>query len=146
MGKHVWRVITLQIIKAAEKKLSGNQQVIRVGKYLFKNIDGAYDFKSTSNMYDIYMTVLYEVPRERRERSDSENKNYLHEMNVNINITTYANKLRVNVIEMTNREKTLGTIVIFPEHLEDLSEARRRILAKVIKCLSKEFSEYDFLF
>lgn len=139
-------MIPLNIIKSAQKQLSGNQQVVRIGKYLFKNLDGAYNFKSTSNMYDIYITVLYEVPSEKKDPSKGPEYNNLHEMNVDINVTTYANKIRVNVISMDENEKTLGTMVIDSKYLEDLSEAKKKILQKITKCLEKEFSEYDFLF
>lgn len=126
----------LIIFSSTQQKLSANQQVNRVGKYIYKNLDGAFKFKTSSNMCDVYITLLYEVP----------GSNDVQEMTLDLNITTYQNKLRVNIIELTPNERTLGYDLYLPEKLEDLEEAKKMILQKVIKRISKAYQDYNFLF
>lgn len=126
----------LIIFSSTQQKLSANQQVNRVGKYVYKNLDGAFKFKTSSNMCDVYITLLYEVP----------GSNDVNEMTLDLNITTYQNKLRVNIIELTPNERTLGYDLYRPEKLEDLEEAKKMILQKVIKRISKAYQDYNFLF
>ena len=126
--------------------MSASQQVNRVGKYLYNHIDGAFNYKKGSNMFDVYFTILYQIPYLQRIPGKGYEYNKLHEMTININITTYQNKLRVNVIEMTPEEKTLGCDVYTPDKLKDLGAARDLIYSKVTKRIAKEFKDYEFLF
>lgn len=130
----------------SNQSLSANQQVNRVGKFLYKNIDGAFNYKKSSNMYDVYMTILYQLPVESQDKSKGEEFNDLHEMTLDINVTTYLNKVRINIIEMTPEEKTIGYDLYEPEKLEDLVKASEIILKKIHKRISREFREYEFLF
>lgn len=130
----------------SNQSLSANQQVNRVGKFLYKHIDGAFNYKKSSNMYDVYMTILYQLPVESKDKSKGEEFNDLHEMTLDINVTTYLNKVRINIIEMTPEEKTIGYDLYEPEKLEDLVKASEIILKKIHKRISREFREYEFLF
>ena len=130
----------------SNQSLSANQQVNRVGKFLYKHIDGAFNYKKSSNMYDVYMTILYQLPVESQDKSKGEEFNDLHEMTLDINVTTYLNKVRINIIEMTPEEKTIGYDLYEPEKLEDLVKASEIILKKIYKRISREFREYEFLF
>lgn len=130
----------------SNQSLSANQQVNRVGKFLYKHIDGAFNYKKSSNMYDVYMTILYQLPVESQDESKGKEFNDLHEMTLDINITTYMNKVRVNIIEMTPEEKTIGYDLYEPEKLEDLFEASEGIMKKIHRRISREFREYEFLF
>lgn len=126
--------------------LSANQQVNRLGKFLYKHIDGSFNYKKSSNMYDVYMTILYQIPVENQDNSKGKEFNDLHEMTLDINITTYMNKIRINIVEMTPEEKTIGYDLYAPEKLEDLVKASEIILKKIHKRISREFREYEFLF
>lgn len=126
--------------------LQAGQQVNRVGKYLYKHIDGAFKIEYSVNTCDVYMLVLYQIPRLNRIPGRGPEYNGMHEMTLNLNITTYQNKLRVNMIEVSPNEKTLGHKVYAPEKLMNLQEAQHFILNDVIKYLQKEYAEYDFLF
>lgn len=130
----------------SNQPLSANQQVNRLGKFLYKHIDGSFNYKKSSNMYDVYMTILYQLPVDKQDEAKGKEFNDLHEMTLDINITTYMNKVRVNVIEMTPEEKTIGYDLYEPEKLEDLVKASETILKKIQKRISREFREYDFLF
>ena len=130
----------------SNQPLSANQQVNRLGKFLYKHIDGSFNYKKSSNMYDVYMTILYQLPVDKQDEAKGKEFNDLHEMTLDINITTYMNKVRVNVIEMTPEEKTIGYDLYEPEKLEDLVKASETILKKIKKRISREFREYNFLF
>ena len=55
-------------------------------------------------------------------------------------------QIRVNVIEVSPDERTLGSYVFNPEELVDLESAKKRILDKVVKRVSKVYEDYDFVF
>ena len=127
--------------------LQANQQVNRVGKYLYKHIDGAKSIKYTGNTCDVYVEVLYQVPYwERIPGKEAEGYNDVKSMMIDVNITTYQNKLRVNTIEVSPEEKTLGFDLYDPKLLEDLESAKEMIWAKVIKRISTAYKDYDFTF
>lgn len=126
-------------------KIQPGQQVNKVGEYLYKHLDGAYKIQKTGNMCDVYFTMLYEIPKMQRRVGFPEDKK-LNELDINLNITTYQNKIRVNVIEVTEDERTLGSYVFSPEVMEDLENAKRLIYNKVTKRVSKVYEEYDFVF
>lgn len=117
--------------------LEAGQQVNRIGKYLYKHIDGAYKIAFSPNTCDIYMSMYYQVPGD----SDS-----FEEMRFNISITTYQKKLRINTTEITDMEKTIGQDIYKPEELMDLESARKRIYANIVKHISHEYQDYDFVF
>lgn len=124
-----------------------NQQINRVGKYLYKNIDGAFKFKTGSNQCDVYFKLLYEVPYlERIPGKQKEGYNDLHEMIIDLNITTYQNRLRVNILEVTPDERTIGSDVYKPELLENLNQAFVIIYDKLCKRIAKAYEDYDFIF
>lgn len=134
------------IIKAT-KIVPIQQQINRVGAFLYKNIDGAYKFEKTANMYDLYFLMLYEVPKmERIPGKAKEGYNDTHEMRLNLNITTYQNKIRVNLIEITPEERTLGHTVIQPDKTEDLHMLKQFIQNWILGRLKKFYADYEFIY
>lgn len=136
--------ITHNYIKAANQQvLPASKQVKRIGQYLYKHIDGAYDFKSSSNNYDVYFLLLYELRKELREPG----KEYpVQEMKININVTTYQNKIRINIIELTPQERTIGFDLYTPEKVQDLQKAYPVIMEKIYKRIYKAYEDYYFLY
>lgn len=134
------------IITSSTQVLPASQQVNRVGKYLFKHIDGAFKYSKSSNQYDIYFTLLYQIPYWERIPGKGSEYNDVHEMTIDINLTTYQNKLRVNVIETSPEERTIGYDLYRPEVLMDLPSAMKLIWFGVIKRVSKAYKDYDFIF
>lgn len=136
--------ITHTSIKAASQQvLPASKQVKRIGQYLYKHIDGAYDFKSYSNNYDVYFLLLYELKKELREPG----KDYpVQEMKININVTTYQNKVRINIIELTPKERTIGFDLYTPEKVQDLQKAYPVIMEKIYKRIYKAYEDYYFLY
>ena len=123
------------------KRIPSSPQVNRIGKYIYKHLEGAYKSVKSGNMYDVYCTLLYQLKTEYGGKI-----NDVNEMTIDINITTYQNKIRVNTIELTPEERTLGSDVIKPEILNDLQTAMNIILEKICNRISKAYDKYDILF
>ena len=124
---------------------TGGQLVNNLGRYLYKHIDSAYKGVNSANTYDVYMIVYYQLPGEK-QIPGKDDINDVHEMIINLNLTTYQNKIRLNMNEVTEDEWTFGQMIISPEKLEDMDKVRKMILDRVHKRLEKQFSEYDFIF
>ena len=122
---------------AQDKLLDLGQQVNRVGKYLYRHIDGAYKIKFSPVTCDIYFTMYYHIPQE---------KDTFKELNLDINITTYQKKLRINVTELDANEKTICQIILSPGQIEDLNQLYRDVYLKIQIAVAKEFSEFDFVY
>lgn len=118
-----------------------SQLVNRFGKYLYNHFIGAYKYKKSGNMYDIYCTLLYELQEEY-----GGTLNDVHEMTININLTSYQNKIRVNTIETAPEERTLGCDVFKPEALMDLEAARLKIEKTVRKRIETAYKDYKVLY
>lgn len=127
--------------KSIQPQMPASQQVNRVGKYLYKHLDGGYDYKKSGNMFDVYCTLLYQLKPEL-----GGDVNDVKEMTIDINITTYQNKLRINTIEMTPKERTLGFDLMKPEELIDLQKAMEIIIWKVGNRIRKAYKDYIILF
>lgn len=133
-------------ITSKSTKGLGGQWVNKVGKYLYNNLDGAFKFKKSVNMYDVYITLLYQLKEEDRDPDKGNEYNDVHEMTLDLNVTTYQNKLRINVIEDDKNERTIGHFVVSEEKLQDLESAKDLIYNKVIKQVSKAYEGFDFIF
>ena len=125
-----------------QPKYQGGQAVNIIGRYLFKHIDGAYDFKKGANTYDVYFTILYQLKEGYRTEADHD----MQEMSINISLTTYSDKLRMNMIEISPREKTLGFNTFALTRFDDLQSGYELIMNTLEKNLNKEYENYDFIF
>ena len=103
----------------------------------------SFKIKNTGNTCDVWMTLLYAVPTEELQKGDVQD---VHEMTLNLSITTYQNKIRVNIIEVTPDERTLACQVYKPEQLEDFSLATKVIFNKIIKRVEKVYEEFEILY
>lgn len=130
-------------ILCSSKKFQGGQVVNKVGSYLYNHIDGAFKFEKSPNMYDVYFIVLYQIPEENRTTDEDDE---VHELPIDLNITTYQDKIRVNIIVQDEYEKTIGTKTFSYDKLDDLEKLRQTVLSFVEKKITKEYEEYDFLF
>lgn len=135
----------MNICCTSTQLMSTSKLVTSIGKYIYKNVEGAISQKSMPNSYEVRILVLYEIPKLQRRVGYKEDQD-LNEMIINLNLTTYKNKIRVNLIEETPEEQTLGYDLYEPDKLMNPSIARDRILEKVYTRLKKRFSEYEFVF
>lgn len=133
-------------VPSNKPKLQAGQQVNRVGKYLYKHLDSAQDIKYSPNTCDVYIGLLYQRKKEDRDWTKPNEYNDMHEMRINLSITTYSNKIRVNIIEVTPMEKTIGSDVYPPEDFIDIQKGCTKVYEKVCRRLTKAFESYDFIF
>ena len=129
-----------------QPNIPSNLQVNKIGKYLYNNIDGAFKYSTSSNTCDVYFILLYQIPYCDRIPGKGKEYNDIHEMTIDINLTTYQNKIRLNILEMDPNERTLGSYAIPVKYWEDLNILKSYILDKVNKSVTKAYSNYDFLF
>lgn len=115
-----------------------------LGKYLYRNLESSLKFRISSNMYDVFFDMLYQIKPENRTSTDEE-ENDVHRMVLDLNITTYQNKIRVNLIEITPQNRTIGYDLYPVEQLESLPDAMDLIYYRVVKRISRTYKEYDFL-
>lgn len=120
-----------------QQKFEPGTMINKVGRYLSKNIDGAYKLEFHPMDCEVYMRMYYQVPGS----PDS-----FDEMKFFISITSYSNKLRINLTEDTEMEKTIGQLILFPDELYDLDRIKKRVLTMIRKSINKEFAEFDFVY
>ena len=129
------------------KPISTNQLVKQVGQYLYKHIDGAFKAVSSSNTYDVYVMIYYQLAREDQiPGKQDQGYNDMHEMVINISLTTYQNKIRVNIHEVTPEQWTFSYMIIPPEKLQDVQQSMYLIYEKVLQKIKKHYKDYIFLF
>lgn len=116
---------------------NAGQIVNRIGKYLKKNIDGAFKITFKPMSCEVVMRMYYQL------EGDPETFN---EMDFEINITSYQNKVRVNLTEITELEKTIGQIILKEDEVNDLNLAKKRILQTLKRAIAKEYQDYIFIF
>ncbi len=127
----------VRYVHASNTMTDAGAIVNKVGRYLKKNIDGAYKISFKPMICEVLMRMYYQL------EGDLETFN---EMDFEISITSYQNKVRVNITEITELEKTIGQIILREDELKDLSLAKKRILETLKKAISKEFSDYIFVY
>ena len=120
-----------------DNKMQAAQKVNKLGKYLRKHIDGAYKIGFSPNMCDVYITLYYQKP------GDAET---FRTLNFDINITTYQEKVRVNVTAMDDMEKTIAQLVYKPDQLEPIADAVRKVYEDICSKVEHEYEDYDFVF
>ena len=126
--------------------IPANKKVNILGKYLYKHLDGAFKYTTTSNTCDVYFTLLYQLKPQDQLPSNTPEENDDHELTIDLSITTYQNKIRVNILEVTAMEKTIGCDVYDPEITKALKSAMDLIYSRTVKRVSRAFKDYDFLF
>lgn len=126
--------------------IPASKLVNMLGKYLYKHIDSAFKYNVSGNMNDIYFYVYYQRSRLNQDWTKPDEYNDMHEMTINLNLTTYSNKIRINLIEVSPSEKTLGHATIECEKLQDLKSAHILILDKVHKLMKRAYKDYEFIF
>lgn len=134
----------------AEDKLQAGQKVNKIAKYIKKHTPGAYKLTFSPMTADVYITIYYQVPEDVRNLMKKYDAKLEHDelqsMDIDISITSYQNKIRINVIRMDDNEKTLGHFVLKPEDTQDLNSMLESIKAKVSSYIEKEYADYDFVF
>lgn len=119
--------------------------VNQLGKYLYKNIDSSYKYEKEPNKYIVYMLFLYQLPLYKQNPYKGEEYNDVHEMKIAIDITTYNNLIRINFIEITPEERTIGYKTYDPSRYSDVKSLGSDIYSELVKKIKKFYSEYEIL-
>ena len=69
----------------------------------------------------------------------------VYEMNIYLNITTYGQYIRVNVIKLDEYEQTLGYMRLEPKELISLPYCKDKIVKYVKKVIEKHYENYEVL-
>lgn len=124
-----------------------------LGKYLFKNLPSSVDFRFANNTFEIDLEVLYQIPVDiiKTYGLDEETRD-VRTLKITISLTSYSNKIRINLIENSEDEKTLGHTTIDMSKYNDVSSqeffkvAMDKIQKFIKRRLETIFTDYDFLF
>ena len=116
-------------------KQDAAQKLNSVGKYIYKHLDGAYKIGFGPQTCDVYIEMYYQAPGEEMQT-----------MRFDISLATYQGKIRINVTELTDMEKTIGQNIYKPEELENMHEAFPKIYKNICKHIDKEYADYDFVY
>lgn len=122
-------------------------QVKRLGKYLKDNLTGVYKVVEPPNEYIIYTTILYQIDPEVRKMLKRYQKEFqgkeedIYEMNIYLNITTYSQYIRVNVIQLDEYEVTLGYLRLDREDLISLPYCKKKIVDYVKKRIETKYKD-----
>lgn len=110
--------------------------VKKIAKYVWSRISGRTKLTFRPNESVIDMFLYYHTGRQ---------EDPVEEVDIQLSLTAYSGKLRLNVINMSDNEKTLlhTTIDASGKEPEDI---RSEIMESVRRALSKEYTEYDFIF
>lgn len=109
----------------------------KIGKYLKQHIDGAFKIEFKPMECIVTMLMYYQMPNQPET---------FEEMNFEISIASYQNKIRVNVTEITALEKTICQIILSQEEANDLPLLKKKILGKIRQRLEKEYEDYEFIY
>jgi hypothetical protein len=132
-------------------QLAKPSQVKRLGKYLKDNLTGVFKVTEPPNEYIIYTTILYQIDPEVRKALKKYQKEFqgkeedIYEMNIYLNLTTYKQFIRINVIELDENEQTLGYMRLSQEDLMSLPYCKTKIMEYVKKVIEKKYEDYEVL-
>lgn len=132
-------------------QLAKPTQVKRLGKYLKDNLTGVFKVKEPPNEYIIYTTILYQIKPEVRKALKRYQKEFqgkeedIYEMNIYLNLTTYKQFIRINVIELDENEQTLGYMRLSQQDLMSLPFCKTKIMEFVKKVIEKKYEDYEVL-
>lgn len=127
-------------------KGTGGSSVNKVGKYLYSKFDSRDSIKFQANKCKVYFTLYYQLSEDRRIADSDDDVNKMHEMQMCIDLTTYSNSLRVEIIEISPEECTISYLICDEKLLDNLDVLRAKILNKLRKDISKRYVDYDFIF
>lgn len=128
------------------KKLEPGQIVKILAKYLYEHIDSAYKIVTKANLSEVYMVVYYQIPQLSRKPTERRSYSELYEMTLQISITTYKDKIRINLTVMDPDKVTLSFRTYSTDMFYDLPLAKSLILKHIQEKLIRTFDEYEFVF
>lgn len=126
--------------------LQPTQIVNTLSKYIYKHLDGRYKFVVGMNKCDVYSIIYYQVPEISIDPSKDIEYSDINEMNININITTYKNAIRININEITPLETTIGYLKYELSDYPDITKLKENSMQDIRKKIMNRYSKYEFIF
>lgn len=130
------------------KQLDASQRVNSIGRSIFKSTDTAFKCVKSSQHCEVFFEVLYEIPPRLREAYNLEGSPYddINTMIVSIDLTSYDNKVRANVIEQDPNELTLGHKTFSLDKYPDNKAMRDAVVAFMYSSVAKRYQDFDFIY
>ncbi len=117
-------------------KLQPSQYMIQLGKYIYNNVEYCYQYKSSVNTFDCYLRVHYTIDEDLIEEGES-SEGYI---DLNLNLVTYQNKIRINLYELDNSyQKVIGTKILEVKDNFNVKSECDKLLKFVFKKIGKEY-------
>lgn len=126
--------------------IAPGQLVNKLGEYLYKELDSAYSFNKSSNLYEVYLEAYYQVPHYPDHPQDKIKYDEIKTMKLMISLTHYDETIRINLIELGEYEPTIAHKTYKIKELETLNNARTTIEKLIRDSLTKYFKDYEFIF
>lgn len=135
-------------IYSSNNKIDNTKLVNIVGKSLYKRLDGAYSFKKLNGCSEVKSTVLYQIPKMISDRYNlpKEQRDNVQVMDITINVTTYSDKIRVEVIEISPEEKTIGFKTFRFIDFNNVQQGCEKVYSFITSSIKTEFEGYEVLF
>ena len=127
-------------------KFHPTQIVNILSKYIYKQLDGSYKFRVGMNKCDIYTLVYYQVPEISADPSQDIDYSDVNEMDLNINVTTYQNAIRININEISPLETTIGYLKYEIKDFEEIKKLEIQSIQDIRKKIIKRYNKYEFIF
>lgn len=104
------------------QNLQGGKVVKTLGTYLYRHLDSSYDVKYSANTSNVYICIYVDNIQ----------------INLDIDIRTYSDKVRINLTEISPEEKTIGQIILSFKN-KDMNEFLNLAYNKIIAKLNKYY-------
>lgn len=111
--------------------------VKKLGKSLKSELDGIYAIQFKPNTCRLKMRMYYQL---------TDNPDSFRELHLFIDIATYQDKLRINIIEDTANEQTLGQIILTEQQANNFNDVRKKVLNCIEKSISKKYGNFDYVY
>ena len=122
-------------------------QIVNIlSKYIYNHLDGRYKFKIGMNKCDIYSKVYYQVPEISVDPSQDIDYSDINEMDLNINVTTYQDEIRININEISPLETTIGYLKYSIKNFDNISKLKEKCMEDIQKKIMKRYDKYEFVF
>ena len=122
-------------------------QIVNIlSKYIYNHLDGRYKFKIGMNKCDIYSKVYYQVPEISVDPSQDIDYSDINEMDLNINVTTYQDAIRININEISPLETTIGYLKYSIKNFDNISKLKEKCMEDIQKKIMKRYDKYEFVF
>lgn len=137
-----------KMIISASTTQEANKVCNTVAKSIKKKLDGAYKFEKSSNICELWSTILYQIPKDVSDRYglDRPTREKVNVMDVLIHFTSYSGKIRVEVTELQPNEKTIGFKLFKLNAFDDMQKGIKSVMDFIQKSIEKEFDGYEILF